>query len=137
MMRELSAISNRINQLAVKANALSLMDTRCSVREAKWHESARELWQKVHTQSDSSRIKIASKSVGDGNSPFDRDNSKVLRWQSSVIRTNTTRINKETAHIQRRGLLLYLYGRNKLERGHHCDYEASLKKRADIEPLVI
>ena len=33
MMRELSAIGNRINQLAVKANALVLWIPRCSVRK--------------------------------------------------------------------------------------------------------
>ncbi|GEM_PF-709135 len=30
----------------------------------------------------------------------------------------------------------YICGRNKQERGHHCDYKASLRK-TDIEPLVI
>lgn len=39
MMRELSAIGNRINQLAVKANALNFVDTPMLEREArKWHE---------------------------------------------------------------------------------------------------
>lgn len=39
MMRELSAISNRINQLAVKANALNFVDTPMLNEEAKkWHE---------------------------------------------------------------------------------------------------
>lgn len=39
MMRELSAIGNRINQLAVKANALGFVDTPMLEREArKWHE---------------------------------------------------------------------------------------------------
>ena len=39
MMRELSAIGNRINQLAVKANALGFVDTPMLREEArKWHE---------------------------------------------------------------------------------------------------
>ena len=39
MMRELSAIGNRINQLAVKANALGFVDTPMLNEEAKkWHE---------------------------------------------------------------------------------------------------
>ncbi len=39
MMRELSAIGNRINQLAVKANALGFVDTPMLKEEAKrWHE---------------------------------------------------------------------------------------------------
>ena len=39
MMRELSAIGNRINQLAVKANALGFIDTPMLKEEAKrWHE---------------------------------------------------------------------------------------------------
>lgn len=39
IMRELSAIGNRINQLAVKANALGFVDTPMLEREAKkWHE---------------------------------------------------------------------------------------------------
>ena len=39
MMRELSAIGNRINQLAVKANALGFIDTPMLREEArKWHE---------------------------------------------------------------------------------------------------
>ena len=39
MMRELSAIGNRINQLAVKANALGFVDTPMLERESKkWHE---------------------------------------------------------------------------------------------------
>lgn len=39
MMRELSAIGNRINQLAVKANALNFVDTPMLREEArKWHE---------------------------------------------------------------------------------------------------
>jgi len=39
MMRELSAIGNRINQLAVKANALNFVDTPMLKEEAgKWHE---------------------------------------------------------------------------------------------------
>ena len=39
MMRELSAIGNRINQLAVKANASAFVDTPMLREEArKWHE---------------------------------------------------------------------------------------------------
>ena len=39
IMRELSAIGNRINQLAVKANALGFVDTPMLREEArKWHE---------------------------------------------------------------------------------------------------
>lgn len=39
IMRELSAIGNRINQLAVKANALGFVDTPMLNEEArKWHE---------------------------------------------------------------------------------------------------
>ena len=39
MMRELSAIGNRINQLAVKAHALGCIDTPMLREEArKWHE---------------------------------------------------------------------------------------------------
>ena len=39
IMRELSAIGNRINQLAVKANALGFVDTPMLKEEAKrWHE---------------------------------------------------------------------------------------------------
>ena len=39
MMRELSAIGNRINQLAAKANALGFIDTPMLREEAKkWHE---------------------------------------------------------------------------------------------------
>lgn len=39
MMRELSGIGNRINQLAVKANALGFVDTPLLREEAKkWHE---------------------------------------------------------------------------------------------------
>lgn len=39
VMRELSAIGNRINQLAVKANALNFVDTPMLQQEAKkWHE---------------------------------------------------------------------------------------------------
>ena len=39
MMRELSAIGNRINQLAVKANALGFVDTPMLREEArKWHK---------------------------------------------------------------------------------------------------
>ena len=39
MMRELSAIGNRINQLAAKANALNFIDTPMLREEArKWHD---------------------------------------------------------------------------------------------------
>ena len=39
MMRELSAIGNRINQLAVKANALNFVDAPMLKEEARrWHE---------------------------------------------------------------------------------------------------
>ena len=39
IMRELSAIGNRINQLAAKANALGFVDTPMLNEEArKWHE---------------------------------------------------------------------------------------------------
>lgn len=39
IMRELSAIGNRVNQLAVKANALDFVDTPMLREEAKkWHE---------------------------------------------------------------------------------------------------
>ncbi len=39
MMRELSAIGNRINQLAAKANALNFVDTPMLREEArKWHD---------------------------------------------------------------------------------------------------
>lgn len=38
--------------------------------------------------------------------------------------------------VQETGTYYYICGRNKQERGHHCDYKASLRK-TDIEPLVI
>lgn len=39
MMRELSAIGNRINQLAAKANALNFVDAPMLKEEAqRWHE---------------------------------------------------------------------------------------------------
>ena len=42
-------------------------------------------------------------------------------------------INKDGTYKE---VYYYICGRNKQERGHHCDYKASLRK-TDIEPLVI
>ena len=42
-------------------------------------------------------------------------------------------VNKDGTYKE---VYYYICGRNKQERGHHCDYKASLRK-TDIEPLVI
>ena len=53
--------------------------------------------------------------------------------ESSMYTNKHAWTNKDGTYKE---VYYYICGRNKQERGHHCDYKASLRK-TDIEPLVI
>ena len=57
----------------------------------------------------------------------------VTRTRPIVVSIIHAWTNKDGTYKE---VYYYICGRNKQERGHHCDYKASLRK-TDIEPLVI
>lgn len=98
------------------------------------HEAiiSQELWDKVHKKREKTGIKPPSR-IG-------RDRAHLL---SGILRcpkcggpmyTNKHAwTNKDGTY---REVYYYVCGKNRVERGHFCDYKAALRK-TDIEPLVI
>lgn len=61
----------------------------------------------------------------------------LIKWIYCPLCRNKTRNKiREDTVLKNYPLYYYICGRNKQERGHHCDYKASLRK-TDIKPLVI
>ena len=91
-----------------------------------------ELWQKVHAKRMATGIKQPSK-VGKDRSHLLTGILKCPLCGSAMYTNKHAWTNKDGTYKE---VYYYICGRNKQERGHHCDYKASLRK-TDIEPLVI
>ena len=91
-----------------------------------------ELWQKVHAKRKATGIKQPSK-VGKDRSHLLTGVLKCPICGSSMYTNKHAWTNKDGTYKE---VYYYICGRNKQERGHHCDYKASLRK-TDIEPLVV
>ena len=91
-----------------------------------------ELWQKVHAKRMATGIKQPSK-IGKDRSHLLTGILKCPLCGSSMYTNKHAWTNKDGTYKE---VYYYICGRNKQERGHHCDYKASLRK-IDIEPLVI
>ena len=91
-----------------------------------------ELWQKVHAKRMATGIKQPSK-IGKDRSHLLTGILKCPLCGSSMYTNKHAWTNKDGTYKE---VYYYICGRNKQERGHHCDYKASLRK-TDIEPLVI
>ena len=91
-----------------------------------------ELWQKVHVKRMATGIKQPSK-IGKDRSHLLTGILKCPLCGSSMYTNKHAWTNKDGTYKE---VYYYICGRNKQERGHYCDYKASLRK-TDIEPLVI
>lgn len=91
-----------------------------------------ELWQKVHAKRKATGIKQPSK-VGKDRAHLLTGVLKCPICGSSMYTNKHAWTNKDGTYKE---VYYYICGRNKQERGHHCDYKASLRK-TDIEPLVV
>lgn len=91
-----------------------------------------ELWQKAHTKRMATGIKQPSK-IGKDRSHLLTGILKCPICGSSMYTNKHAWTNKDGTYKE---VYYYICGRNKQERGHNCDYKASLRK-TDIEPLVI
>ena len=91
-----------------------------------------ELWQKVHAKRMATGIKQPSK-IGKDRSHLLTGILKCPLCGSSMYTNKHAWTNKDGTYKE---VYYYICGRNKQERGHHCDYKASLRK-TDIESLVI
>ena len=90
-----------------------------------------ELWQKVHAKRMATGIKQPSK-IGKDRSHLLTGILKCPLCGSSMYTNKHAWTNKDGTYKE---VYYYICGRNKQERGHHCDYKASLRK-TDIEPLA-
>ena len=91
-----------------------------------------ELWQKVHAKRLATGIKQPSK-IGKDRAHLLTGVLKCPLCGSSMYTNKHAWTNKDGTYKE---VYYYICGRNKQERGHHCEYKASLRK-TDIEPLVI
>ncbi|WP_363348210.1 recombinase family protein [Eubacterium sp. LMAG:50] len=91
-----------------------------------------KLWQKVHAKRMATGIKQPSK-IGKDRSHLLTGILKCPLCGSLMYTNKHAWTNKDGTYKE---VYYYICGRNKQERGHHCDYKASLRK-TDIEPLVI
>ena len=91
-----------------------------------------ELWQKVHAKRVATGIKQPSK-TGKDRSHLLTGVLKCPLCGSPMYTNKHAWTNKDGTYKE---VYYYICGRNKQERGHYCEYKASLRK-TDIEPLVI
>ena len=91
-----------------------------------------ELWQKVHAKRLATGIKQPSK-IGKDRAHLLTGVLKCPLCGSSMYTNKHAWTNKDGTYKE---VYYYICGRNKQERGHPCEYKASLRK-TDIEPLVI
>lgn len=98
------------------------------------HEAivSEELWNKVHIKRSATGIKQASK-IGRDRAHLLTGVLKCPKCGSPMYTNKHAWTNKDGTYKE---VYYYICGRNKQERGHYCDYKASLRK-TDIEPLVI
>ncbi len=98
------------------------------------HEAiiSEELWNKVHAKRTKTGIKQPPK-IGKDRAHLLTGLLKCPKCGSPMFTNKHAWTNKDGTYKE---VYYYICGRNKQERGHHCDYKASLRK-TDIEPLVI
>ena len=91
-----------------------------------------ELWNKVYEKRKKTGVKQPSK-IG-------KDRSHLLTGILKCPKCGGQMYTNKHAWTMKDGtykeVYYYMCGRNKLERGHYCDYKANLRK-TDIEPYVI
>ena len=123
---ELNSTENDVNEQVIKGNIALIKHGQ--------HEGiiSEELWQKVHAKRMATGIKQPSK-IGKDRSHLLTGILKCPLCGSSMYTNKHAWTNKDGTYKE---VYYYICGRNKQERGHHCDYKASLRK-TDIEPLVI
>lgn len=91
-----------------------------------------ELWQKVHAKRIATGIKQPSK-TGKDRSHLLTGIMKCPACGGPMYTNKHAWTNKDGTYKE---VYYYVCGKNRLQRGHHCDYKASLRE-TDIEPLVI
>lgn len=91
-----------------------------------------ELWQKVHAKRVATGVKQPSK-IGKDRSHLLTGVMKCPACGGPMYTNKHAWTNKDRTYKE---VYYYVCGRNRLERGRHCDYKASLRK-TDVEPLVI
>ena len=91
-----------------------------------------ELWQKAQEKRKETGIKPPSR-VGGDRPHLLTGLLKCPKCGSSMYTNKHAWTNKDGTYKE---VYYYICGRNKQERGHYCDYKASLRK-TDIEPLVL
>lgn len=98
------------------------------------HEAivSEKLWQKVYEKRKATGIKAPSK-TGSDRAHLLTGILRCPRCGGPMYTNKHAWTNKDGTYKE---VYYYMCGRNKQERGHHCDYKANLRK-TDIEPLVI
>ena len=91
-----------------------------------------ELWNKVFEKRKATGIKQPSK-IGKERSHLLTGILKCPKCGGQMYTNKHAWTNKDGTYKE---VYYYMCGRNKLERGHYCDYKANLRK-TDIEPYVI
>lgn len=111
-----------------------LVNTDDYILEEGKHEGiiSEELWNKVHAKRLVTGIKQPSK-VGKDRAHLLTGILKCPKCGCSMYTNKHAWTNKDGTYKE---VYYYVCGRNKQERGKHCDYKAALRK-TDIEPLVI
>lgn len=115
-------------------NDYHLVNTNDYILEDGQHEGivSEELWNRVHAKRIATGVKQPSK-TGKDRAHLLTGILKCPKCGSSMYTNKHAWTNKDGTYKE---VYYYICGRNKQERGKHCDYKASLRK-TDIEPLVI
>ena len=98
------------------------------------HEAiiSQELWDKVHKKREKTGIKPPSR-IGRDRAHLLSGILKCPKCGGPMYTNKHAWTNKDGTY---REVYYYVCGKNRVERGHFCDYKAALRK-TDIEPLVI
>ena len=98
------------------------------------HEAiiSQELWDKVHKKRGKTGIKPPSR-IGRDRAHLLSGILKCPKCGGPMYTNKHAWTNKDGTY---REVYYYVCGKNRVERGHFCDYKAALRK-TDIEPLVI
>ena len=91
-----------------------------------------EIWNRAHEKRKTTGIKQASK-IGKDRAHLLTGILKCPKCGSQMYSNKHAWTNKDGTYKE---VYYYTCGRNRIQRGHYCDYKANLKK-TDIEPYVI
>ncbi len=91
-----------------------------------------EIWQRAHKKRKITGVKFASK-YGKERAHLLTGIIKCPKCGGGMYANRVCWTKKDGTYKE---VMYYACGRNKLDRGHYCEYSANLKK-TDIEPLVI